>query len=305
MADDTTPSRRGSLNIRWLLVALWAALSILAGPLFSSALDPTRSTFRSTVSIGLWIGWVAVLGATLVPRPITLTAVRIAAPASLAAAVWAALVADADSWAIVAGLASTAAVTLVSLSPAVADAFVNGAAYGPERRMPLRPPGLLLLGPIPLGWLAVVVGALAGPLLLADQQWVVGLVALVVGWPVAAIAARSLDLLTQRCVVFVPNGFVLIDRLTLADSFLMQRRLVTSVGPAPKDSMARDLTAGALGLAVQVTLSEPDIIVVNPPRRSPRDHPPPTTPEVDAVLFSPSRPGAFLAEAARRKLPIG
>jgi hypothetical protein len=40
---------------------------------------------------------------------------------------------------------------VISLSAPVGDRMVNGSSYGDERRMPLRPPGVLLLGPFELG----------------------------------------------------------------------------------------------------------------------------------------------------------
>jgi hypothetical protein len=292
-------------RVHWWLLAAWLLLMVPASELIGTAVEGSRDSFQLTVAIACWLVWGATFGAMLIPRPVTLTAIRIIVPASVLATGWAAVAAgsDADRWTLVAPLLAIVA-TLLVLAPKVGELFVDGASYGPERRMPLRPPGVLLLGPIELGWIAAVVGACAGPLLLADQRWMAGLIALLVGWPVAAVAARSLHVLAERCIVFVPNGFVIIDRITLADAFLIQRRLLALVGPAPADTTAYDLTAGALGLALQVDLTEPDMIVVNPPRRSPRDHTPPTTPEVSSVLFAPSRPGAFLKEADRRRLPL-
>ncbi len=276
-----------------------------ATELIGSALEASLDSMQLTVAIACWLLWGATFGAMLIPRPVTLTAIRIVVPSSIVATGWAAIVAgsEAPTWTLSAPLVAIVA-TLVALSPKVGELFVDGASYGPEKRMALRPPGVLLLGPIELGWAAAVAGACAGPLLLADQRWVIGLVALVIGWPLAAVAARSLHVLAERCVVFVPNGFVVRDRMTLADAFLIQRRLLSSVGPAPADTDAYDLTSGALGLAVQVELTEPDTIVVNPPRRSPRDRTPPSMPEVSKVLIAPTRPGAFLKEADRRRLPI-
>ena len=98
----------------------------------------------------------------------TLTIIRVAAPAAVTTAVWATAavlvggrVEGARSGSHRRSLAAAAA-----LSPLTGDAFVNGSAYGPERRMALRPtvPALLLA---PLAWAVGVAGLAAGPLLLA------------------------------------------------------------------------------------------------------------------------------------------
>ena len=68
-------------------------------------------------------------------------------------------------------------------------------AYGDEIRFPLRIPLSLFLGPVPLAVLLIAAGVSAGPLLLADGRYVVGVVATVVGLPIAAALARSLHAL--------------------------------------------------------------------------------------------------------------
>ena len=65
-------------------------------------------------------------------------------------------------------------------------------AYGDELRVPLRVPPALFLAPLPLARGLVVVGVAAGPLLLADDRIVLGVVALVVGLPVVLVLARAL-----------------------------------------------------------------------------------------------------------------
>ena len=81
-------------------------------------------------------------------------------------------------------------VPIAVLSAFTGAVFVNGSAYGDERRLPLRPPAALLLGPLELAWAVCVIGTVAGPLLLAAGSWIVGALALVVGWPAAWFAAR-------------------------------------------------------------------------------------------------------------------
>jgi hypothetical protein len=291
---------------RWGLAAVWAVLPFTAGPSFADALDPRSGSVQLVASLGLWLAWAAVLAAALVPRAVTITGVRIVAPAAVVAAGWAALVVpDGAAFPEALALATTSLAAVVALSAAIGDTFVNGSSYGDERRMFLRAPGALLLGPVELVWALVVAGAVAGPLLLAAHQWVIGAIALLVGWPVATAGSLGLGRLAQRWVVFVPAGMVLVDRSTLADSLLVPRGRMASLGPAPADTGAVDLTAGALGLALELRFDRPETITPAAPRRVSADRPAPRPVEVDAVLFTPSRPGLVLTEARRRRLPVG
>jgi hypothetical protein len=277
---------------------LWATLPFTLGPLLGDALDTRSSSFRTAVSVVCWVVWALGLVAMLVPRPITLTVVRVVAPASLAAAVWAVLaVDDLDTATAVIGLVAAVAVTIAALVAPVGEAFVDGSSYGDERRMPLRPPGMLLLGPLQVAWAAVVVGLTAGPLLFAARSWAAAVVATIVGVPVALLAARALHRLARRWIVFVPAGFVLHDHLALADPTLFPRNVVAGIGFAPADTTATDYTIGATGLALEVGLAQP-VDVVPARRRGGLD-----TIEITAFLFSPSRPGSVLREAMRRRIP--
>ena len=305
---------------RWAAAIIWLTLPLLAGPVFADALDPCSPGFQHTASIGLWGFWGIGLVAALVPSTVSLTALRILAPASLVAAAWAVLASPdrADATASIA-LAVTSLVTVIALSAFVGDRFVNGSSYGDERRMPLRAPGALLLGPLPLTWLVVVGGGCAGPLLLALRNWIPGALLLIVGWPAAAIGVRALHGLSQRRLGFVPAGVVVVDRMVLTDALLVQRQRVAGIGiveaiagtrtmgrsaanadPDSDTHTDTDLTAGALGPRLRIALSTPELIV---PAASRLRRSEPIEPyEVGAVLVVPSRPGWALAEARTRRL---
>ena len=110
---------------------------------------------------------------------------------------------------------------------------------------------------------------------------------------------RALHGLARRWVVFVPAGLVLHDPHALVEPVLFPRRSIRRLGPAPADAGAgrRDLTQGALGLALELELAEP---VAISPRRADR------TVQVESVgrlLFTPTRPGALLGEAAGAPAP--
>jgi hypothetical protein len=285
--------------VEWSFVALWALQPLLAGPGFAEALDTRSETFRTSVGGGLWVLWAAVLVAALIPRTTTLTFVRIVQPAAVTAAMWAAIATSSPGWPDVAALASTTAAAVLAFTPAVGEHFVNGSAYGAERRFPLRPPGVVMLGLVEAVWAVVAAGALAGPLLLAAGQWVLGGVLVAVGWPLALMGTRSLHRLAQRWLVFVPAGMALVDPLTLADSISMPRGITASIGPAPADTEAYDLSGGALGLALEVRFEEPRVVV-------PLAGGPDGSREVtaDAVVFTPTRPGRVLREVQARRLTI-
>jgi len=248
---------------------------------------------RAVASIGLWSGWALGLAATVLPHPIGLTALRVLAPAALAALVASSF----ERPASVLAVAWTAVMVAIALAPDTALFCINGPAYPNERRFLLRPPAPLLLGPIPLAWALAVAGMAAGPLLLAARQWVWGAVALVVGFALAWILLRSLHVLSKRWVVFVPAGFVLVDPLGLTDSILLRRQTVRTLGPAPTGTGALDLTQRAPGLAMEATLTEEvDVSVVRPGRHGGESRP------TDRLLFTPTLPGAVLEEARSRRV---
>jgi len=293
----------GALARRWGFAVAWGSRALTAGPALADALDPRRDLFRSSASVGLWLIWVVTLGAALVPRTVTLTLVRIVAPAAVVAAAWAAVATPSLGLDDAVALVATTVAAAVAFTPAVGDEFVNGSSYGHERRLPLRAPGALLIGPIELTWVVAVAGAVAGPLLLADRAWIAGAVALVVGWPAAWWCARSLHALARRWLVFTPAGIVIHDPLSVVEAMLVLRNQVASIGPALADSTATDLTQGAPGLALELGTREP--VAISPtPARQLRQRATVVSEDVTAVLFTPTRPGVVLAEAATRRFPV-
>lgn len=275
--------------------AAWISLPLAAGPVLGDALADASGAVQRVASVGLWAGWTVGVLATLVPRPLGLTALRSLAPGSLAAVV----AASAGGHVSAGALVASALVTALVLAPETARWSVGGAAYAGERRFPLRPPGPLLLGPLPLAWAVATAGVATGPLLLAARQWATGAAAVVVGLPLAAVLLRSLHGLSRRWVVFVPAGLVLHDPLSLVDPVLFPRQAVEALGPAPSDTDALDLTQRALGLALELRLREPGEVILVRPGRKGGERAKPT-----AMLFTPSRPGEVLAEAASRRIGV-
>ena len=291
------PARLASLaHTAWPARVAWLVLPLLTGPALGDALADASRPVQLVASVGAWALWLGVLIATLVPTTVSLTALRIAAPSAVVAAV-AALVDTGASTGAVVGLVAALAAALVALAPETAEAFVDGSSYGDERRMPLKVPIALLVGPAELAWVAVVAGVCAGPFLLAARQWVAGGLALAIGLPAAWWGVRVLHILARRWLVFVPTGLVVHDQLTLVDPVLLRRGVLRAVAPAPAGSEAFDLTGGASGLALELRLAEAVSLLPVARRRSPAE-----LEDVTAVLVTPSRPGRVVAEARRRRL---
>lgn len=278
----------------------WFLLPLVAGPGLSDAVDGRSGTVQLVAEAGLWGGWALGLLATLVPSTVSLTALRILAPAAVAAALLG--IASAGRWQVsaVVALGAIVVVAAVVFLPTTGDVMVNGSAYGAERRMALRAPASLVIGPVPLVWALVFAGAVTGPLLWAAGRWELGAPLTVLGLVVVVFGARSLHRLSRRWVVFVPAGFVLHDRFTLAESLMVRRGDVTGLGPAPSDlDGVVDLTAGAAGLALVLDLGQPAKVGIR--HRSGRID----DIEVRRVAFTPSLPGLLLREARARQFPVG
>lgn len=280
----------------WAVRAAWAVLPFTVGSSLAVAVDPRSSAVRTTASVGLWAAWAVILVATLVPHPAGLTALRVAAPAAGVAAVLAAFDGEATAWSI------GAAVVVVGLAflPETAVHFVNGPAYPNERRFPLRPPGpVLVMGLLP-AWAMAVGAAPAGVLLVAADRVVVGAVVLAVGVPTTVVLLRALHGLSRRWIVFVPAGLVLHDTLAITDPVLFPKKVVEELRLAPAGTDSLDLTQGAFGLALELVLHEKVPMVRTVPGSKGGE------PGASArLLFSPTRPGAVLQEAAARRLPVG
>jgi hypothetical protein len=271
------------------LRAGWLLLPVTVGPAIAHGLQSASTPVQVVAATLAWLGWGAVLVALLVPRTVSLTALRIGAPAAFAVAVWVSVRSGVGVAEVVAMTWTAVVAAAVLFVPAITDEFVDGSSYGPERRMALRVPGTLLLGPVELTWAATVAGLIAGPLLLAAKAWILGVLALGIGVVAAWFGSRALHRLSRRWLVFVPVGIVLHDPVLLGEALLFPKKIVQSLGPAAKGTTATDVTGRAVGLVLEVELTE--ITKVR-------------SVDTDRLLFSPARPGALLREARERGLPV-
>ncbi len=282
---------------------IWASLAFTAGPAFADALSTRSEMVQRVDSAGLWLTWLAGLVVTFVASSASLTAIRVLGPATLAAAVASALAGATGptaTIAVVAGLITTC----VCLNREVADCYVNGSSYGDERRYLLRTPAPLLLGPAEAAVALVVAGIVGGPMLVSSGSWVLGAAAIVVGWPMALLSLRALHGLSRRWFVFVPAGVVVHDFTTLIDSLMVRRNEIATIGWASEPTAATDLTANSLGRVIQVSLTAPASLLPRPSRRpgSPAAVVEPI--ETNAVLITPARAHALLADAAGRHIAV-
>jgi hypothetical protein len=289
---------------RWVLAAVWATLPVTAGGAIADATGDWSSAPQIVAAVLLWAAWAVGLLAIVVPRPVGLTAVRMIAPCFLVLAVVVALGVDevGTSESVAAVVATLAAQVLVSRPP-LAFAAVNAAAYGDEERFPLRVPPGLFLGPLPLARLLLGAAIVTGPLLLADERWVAGVVAVAVAAPLVLLTARPLDALSNRTVVLVPAGVVVVDPLTLADPVLFIREHIVSVratGAAlPAGDDVLDLRLGAsLGTLVLTFDTPADLFRTQRARRGARSV---RTSQVAVAVLAAAR---LLERAARRRIPV-
>ena len=298
---SSTGAPRTSISVTTLTVTvlrvLWIALPASVGVTASDALSSCSHLMRMVTMIGLWACWAVVLTFVLVPTTVSLTVLRMAAPAPFAVAI-ATVTANPNALGVLA-VAHATLVLVVAMSAPIGARYVQGSAYGDEVRLPLRPPAAISLLAAPLSWLIAAAGFVTGPLLLGAQEWIGGAIALVVGWPWCFAIGRRLHMLSRRWLVFVPAGLVVHDPVVLMDSLLVRRTQVTSVGLATVATEASDLTGGATGVAVEIDLREAAPATLRKGRAG-------TAPiTIHAFLVAPSRPGLALREAQRRQLPVG
>jgi hypothetical protein len=221
-------------------------------------------------------------------HPLTLTIVRLIAPAA-AVAVFAA---SAFAHELTLHAAPPLLAVTAAFTTRFAIAFVNGPSYPNERRFPLRPPGVLAIVLVPVAWAAAVWLPVVGVLLLAARAWIIGVPVLAAGIVAVVVLGRSLYGLARRWVVFVPAGLVLHDPMALSDPVLFTREHIVGLGlaRAGADDRALDLTMGSFGNALQLDLDEAAQLSLLRGKSA----------EASSILFAPSTPGAV---ATYRAMP--
>jgi hypothetical protein len=285
----------------WFLRFTWISLPLTAAPAIADATTDWSDTTRLVAEVLLWSAWSIGVVAVLAPRPLALTVVRTVAPLFVVVGALAAL--DTPVGLAALGIVATLANAVLAASPATALACAAGTAYGTELRHPLKVPPALLMAPVPLAVLLVGAGIAAGPLLVADESYIVGGIAVVVGFVVAGFLARSLHTLSKRWAILVPAGLVIVDPMTLADPVLFTREDTALLELAPREPPpepeAVDLRLGAVLTSVAIEAHEPiPIARALSNRRGAR------LVTTRRALFAPVRPRELLTRAAERRLPV-
>lgn len=288
----------------------WLVLPFTAGDAFAAALDDRSGTAQWVIGITAWAAWALGVAVIAVARTSSLTVARYVVPAGLVATVVAAAVATTDDPATgltgdglpltgTVGLVCAALAAALILTALYGDRSINGSSYGAERRFALRPPAATMVL-VPALWVVAVAAMAAGPVVLATGAWVPGAAATIAGLALAAAIMRRTHILTRRWLVLVPAGVVVHDPWVLADSLLVQRANLVDIVPAAADTTATDLTAGAAGLALEIRLRAPSPIVTTAARRQAEGSLTAASLDVDAVLVTPTRPGAVMRTLANR-----
>lgn len=295
------PTRRLATAAVWAARAGWLLVALIGGRAVGSALADHGSSAATAVTVAAWIGWAAGALALVVAATATLTLARVVVPGALPVAVATALGGAAliDVLALAVPGAFTAVVTG---SAELGRRWVQASAYGDEQRFPLRPPVGYLVAAV-LAWTMWAAAAVVGVVALAAGRLAVGL-------PTAALAAVGLVLLprrwhqlSRRWLVTVPAGVVVHDPVVLGETLMLARRqlaAITLTMLSPGERPEADLTGPTAGRALAVTLTEPVTALFAPRPGLPQGR----AIHLTAFLVAPSRPGAVLAEARRRRFPV-
>jgi hypothetical protein len=282
----------------WVGRVAWIVVAVVGGRAIESAVDDRSAAVAWTVAIGGWGLWAIAALALAIASTWSLTVVRIVVPLALVATIGA-------------GMGGATAVDLVLLGGPVIVAvaavmtaefgrqWVQASAYGDEERFPLRFPvgaGLVAI----VAWLVWAPALIAGPLLLAAGSWIVGAVLTLLAIGGVVFLGPRWHRLSMRWFVLVPAGVVVHDPVVLADTFPLRTAQVASIGLAPADTEAADLTGPASGYAVEITTTESVTAVFAFTPSEPNGK----AIHLRAFLIAPSRPGRALRSARARNLPI-
>lgn len=283
-----------------IFVVVWATAPFSIGVAIDAALQQDTMQRQIGVSVCFWVGWGLILGSSIIRRPWGLTVIRVLTPTTLPALLAAHLYSHISTGILVVALTHATLASLLSLLPETGNAMVDGLSYGDEKRFLLRVPSAIAIGPLILLWAVVVLGLISGPITVASENWIIGILLIGIGWPVSAFGFRSIHQLARRWIVFVPNGFVIHDYLATREPFLLRRQDILSLGPAPVNAEIDgeeivDVSQFALGPVLQVALhGEVEVV--------PRTRGVSEVKLAKKILFSPTRPGAVLQEARLRRL---
>lgn len=218
------------------------------------SLPQHSAAVQNTMTVELWTLWTMVTIAVWVLHPLSLTVARCIAPVITVHLIFG--IGDADSVAIAVVGATCALMTcLIIFSSNYGAIHVQAGAYGDEQRYLLRVPVSLMI-PVGVAYLLLVLTTAFTPLWLANRQWVLGGVGMVLSIGLMWKVAPRMYQLSQRWLVFVPAGVVVHDPTMLGDVLMLRRGEIVSIVLAPANTQAIDLTGFTRGVPLEIQLRE-------------------------------------------------
>jgi hypothetical protein len=284
----------------WGARVAWLAVALVGGRAVGDAVADRSDAVQVVATVGAWLAWGLGALALAVTGLWTLTALRAIVPGSLVVAGVAA-VSGSSAGSTLALLAPALVATVLVGGGDVGQVYVQASAYGDERRFPLRPP-LGYLVAAGLSWALWVAAVVTAPLAWAAEAWIVAAVATIVAVAATWLLPIRWHQLSRRWLVAVPAGLVVHDPVVLAETLMIPRARIRDVVlvPARRDDGSFDMTGPTPGVAVGIELDEMVTATLAPRPATPRG----TAIHLAALRVAPSRPGAVLREAARRRLPV-
>jgi len=254
-------------------------------------LDDRSAAVQMTGTTLAWAVWGAVVIASFISHPITLTVLRIGTPVVASFMIF--VVANQDtSVRQITSAAVSIAVLLLSFSAEIGSIYVQASAYGDEKRFALRPP-VVLIAPILLSTLVADLSIISLPLLVAAKDWPVAIVSLVGLYISARYFLPRIHSLSRRWLVFVPAGVVIHDEIVLLINLMIRKQELSQIQLARDNSAAADLSALTWGVPLEFSFNKPlDVSLTSIGAKHLNTV---SAIHAQSVLVATSRPGAVLS----------
>ena len=282
-------------NLRLDMALVWA-LRVLVGCLpfigaeVSALLDGQSTSTQTTGTCLAWLVWGAIVIASFVTHPITLTLLRISTPVVSSFLIVVAATQGASSLQIISAAVGIA-ILLLSFSAELGGIYVQASAYGDEKRFALRPP-VVLVAPVVIATLVVDVSIISAPLLLAENNLLAAAIALFGSIISVKYLIPRIHKLSRRWLVFVPAGLVVHDEIVLSMNLLIKKQDLNRMQLARDNSSAADLSALTWGVPLELSFNKP--LDVSLSAIGARHLKAVSAIHAQSVLIAASRPGAVL-----------
>lgn len=250
----------------WIVRVAWVALAVVPSPLGDALAESGRTAQIAFTSVA-WVVWaIGVLGSAWL-SPVSLTTFRSVSPLAVVGLVTATLarpnLSDAEVlWPLV-GVGLSVVAAFAAFLPDYSAAHVQAAAYGAERRLPLRAP-VPQIAPMLLTWVVTACVLAAFLFSVAAENWVLTAVTAPLAGVLVWLAATRLHRFSRRWLVIVPAGVVVHDHVLLAETFMVKSHTVTGVKAAAAPGEALDLTGVTRGSLLVVTLRDSENLALSP-----------------------------------------